>query len=96
MRARIGLRGHCARNGDSEHPGRACVCRRRTGATGNAAYVYPRAVFDAQLEPLVMANRLRAHDDLKRKSVTLTTINHSQGWQRNTRDLLLRLGVRKG
>lgn len=64
--------------------------------TGNAAYVYPRAVFDSQLEPLVMANRLKAHDELKRKSLTVARINHSSGWQDSARNLLLGLGVRKG
>ena len=62
---------------------------------GNAAYVYSRDVFEAKIEPLVMANKLGAHDDLKRMSLVVTTIRHGKDWERATRDLLLRLSVRR-
>lgn len=63
--------------------------------TGNAAYVYARSDFDKRIEPTLMANRLRAHDDLKTSS-RVDRILHTSGWQAGARALLQKYGVRAG
>lgn len=63
--------------------------------SGNAAYVYRRAAFDAELEGPLMGNRLRAHDDLKQPHRTIHRIHHRRGWEGDTHDFLVRHGIRR-
>jgi len=61
--------------------------------TGNAAYIYRRADFDAQIEPEFAAGRIKTERDLKRSQLRVGDIKHFVGWEEKAHHLLHRYGV---
>ena len=61
--------------------------------TGNAAYIYRRADFDANIEPRLARGQIRNEKDLKSKTLRIDKIHHSGGWEYKAHVALHQCGV---
>jgi hypothetical protein len=61
--------------------------------TGHAAYIYPRAAFDAKIEPKLAEGRIRNETDLKLRNVRMDDIQHRGNWELKAHWLLQLYGV---
>ena len=63
--------------------------------TGNAAYIYRRSDFDANIEPRIASGKIRNEKDLKSKTLRLGDIKHYVGWEHKAHWLLREYGVHR-
>jgi hypothetical protein len=61
--------------------------------TGNAAYVYERAYFEARVEPSIRKQTVDDESDLSSKAEAIQTVLHHKGWETKTADWLAAQGI---